>query len=87
MAGDTDIETYDDLKFNLEYEWQLDIELAGQIVFEHDQKADPNKPRCETEGDSKEERPKKPTDGSPYYRVRRIDEEKKKRKEAQGRNA
>ena len=65
----------------------MDIELAGNIVFEHDHKndkknlsTDPNKPRCETEGDTKEEQ--KPTDGSPYYRVRRIDEEKKKRKEA-----
>ena len=29
MAGETDIEDYEDLKFHLEYEWQLDIELAG----------------------------------------------------------
>lgn len=34
MAGDTDVEEYDDLKFHLEFEWQLDIELAGQVTVE-----------------------------------------------------
>ena len=95
MAGETDTEDYDDLKLHLEYEWQLDIELAGQVTMEHHQKkgsknADPedsSRPRCDTDADLKEEQAQKPADGSPYYRCRRVDEQRKKRKELQGRNA
>ena len=95
MAGDTDVEEYDNLKFHLEFEWQLDIELAGQVTVERQPRkarvagpaGESGRPRCETDGDDDEEPFQKPTDGSPYYRCRRVDEERKKRKEAQGRNA
>ena len=45
------------------------------------------RPRCDTDGDGEEEVFEKPIDGSPYFRCRRVDEARKKRKEAQGKNA
>lgn len=48
-----------------------------------------SRPRCDTNEDTNDELSKKPTDGEPYFRCRRVDldEEKKRRKEEQACNA
>ena len=68
MAGETDKEDYTDMKLELEYEWQLDIEIR-----EHTKK-DPG-----SQQKSSSSLKKRPI--SPYYRFKVIDEERLKRKE------
>jgi hypothetical protein len=76
MAGETDKEDYTDLKFELEHEWQQDIDIRDAT----------RKNEPESQQKSRSDLKKKKST-SPFYRFKIIDEEKKKRRENNNKKA
>lgn len=77
MAGETDHDEYTDLKFELEYEWEQDID-----IHEQNKQLDQDFQKSRT---SVRQLTKKSV--SPFYRFKIIDEERKKRKDLNSKKA